>query len=169
MNGLEFVLDTAALRTDLDHAPVFAGGGDHLLAFENVVAGWFLDVDVLAGLAGPDGRERVPVIRDGHGDGLHFFVVEDLPHIGVAFGLFAGGLFDSRLTAFEGGLVDVAQGDDVGVGEFGVLVHMVAASSAQADDSDIDLIVCSDKGLLLAGGNGSGGGKREKSASGRFG
>src|SRR5262245_21033201 len=47
----------------LHHALVLAGRLDHLAAFDEVVRDRFLDVHVLAGLAGPDGRQRVPVVR----------------------------------------------------------------------------------------------------------
>ncbi len=142
VHRLHFVFHAAALRADLHHPAVLACGGDHLLAFENVVACGLLDIDVLAGLAGPDGRERVPVIGDGHGDGLHRFIVEDLAHIGVALGCFAGELLDQRLAAFEGRLVNVAERDDVGVGKLRVDVHVILAASAEADDGDIDFVIC---------------------------
>src|ERR1035437_1937477 len=163
------MVHAAALGTDLHHAAVFAGGGDHLLAFENVVAGGFFDVDVFAGLAGPDGGQRVPVVGERHGNGLHLFIVENLAHVGVAFGFLAGGLFDLGLAAFARGLIDVAEGDDVGLGQFRVQVHMIASASTEADDGDVDFVVGGDEWLRLGGGDRRGGGEGEESASGVFG
>ena len=71
------------------------------------------------------------MVRNGHGDGLNFFIVEDLLHIGVAFGLLAGGLLDQGLGAFEGGLIHVAEGDNVGLGQVHVLFHVSLTASAQ--------------------------------------
>src|SRR5690606_17182003 len=55
----------ADLRAVLDDPVVLAGGVDELAPLPHVVGAGLLDVDVLAGLAGPDGRQRVPVVRGG--------------------------------------------------------------------------------------------------------
>jgi hypothetical protein len=58
----------ACLRAHL-HDPIApARRLDHPPAFDDVVADGFLDVDILAGLAGQDGHQRVPVVgrRDRH-------------------------------------------------------------------------------------------------------
>src|SRR5690606_34634690 len=53
-----------------------------------------LDIDVLAGLAGPDGRQRMPMVRGGDGDGIDILVVEDGAHVLDDFDLFAVSLFE---------------------------------------------------------------------------
>src|SRR5207249_2063647 len=67
----------AALRAQLDHAVVLAGGLDHAPAFAEVVAGRLFHVDVLAGLAGPDRGQRVPVVGRGHDDRVEGLVLQD--------------------------------------------------------------------------------------------
>ena len=116
LHRLDLVRRAAALRADLHHALVFARGLDHLLPFEDVVAGGLFDVDVLAGLAGPDGGERVPVVGQRHGDGVHVLVGEDLPHVGIALGLLLRGPFDQCLAALERRLVDIAKRGDAASG-----------------------------------------------------
>ena len=45
-----------------------AGDFDHAPAFADVVADRLFDIDVLAGLHGPDGGQGVPVVRRGDAD-----------------------------------------------------------------------------------------------------
>ena len=65
------------LGADLDHAAELAGRRHHLLPFPQVVRERLLDVDVLAGLAGPDRRQGVPVVRQGDEHRVDALVVED--------------------------------------------------------------------------------------------
>src|SRR5206468_10567258 len=51
----------AALRAVLDDAVIFARGAHELPPFPPVVRAGLLDVNVLAGLAAPDGHQRVPM------------------------------------------------------------------------------------------------------------
>ena len=55
----------AALRAGLADPVVLAGRLDDAPAFADVVADRLFDVDVLAGLHGPDGGQGVPVVRRG--------------------------------------------------------------------------------------------------------
>ena len=71
----------ASLRAELDDAVVLARGLDHPPPFDDVVAGRLLDVDVLAGLAGQDGQQRVPVVGRGDRDGVDRLVVEQPPKV----------------------------------------------------------------------------------------
>ena len=87
LHGFDFVRLGASLRANLHHAVVLAGRLDHLLPFPGIVAGGFFDVDVFTCLDGPDGGQRVPVIGERHRYRLHALIVEDLPHVGIAFGL----------------------------------------------------------------------------------
>ena len=64
------------LGSDLDDALVLARRLDHPPAFDDVVAGRLLDVDILAGLAGQHGQQRVPVVGRGDRDGVDRLVVE---------------------------------------------------------------------------------------------
>ena len=61
-------------------------GGDELLAFEDVMRKGLLDVEVLAGLQGPDALDGVLMVRGGDGDGVDTLIFEHLSHIGVTLG-----------------------------------------------------------------------------------
>src|SRR5262249_37071788 len=78
----------AALGADLHDAVVFAGRLHHAPPLDKVVADRLLDVDVLAGLAGPDGGQGVPVVRGGDDQGGDVLVREGLAHV----------LLDARLA-----------------------------------------------------------------------
>ena len=108
------VRDAAALHPDLHHAVVFASGGHHLPAFENVVAGGLFAVHILARLAGPDGRERMPVIRRGDRDRVDILVFVKLAQILVDFGLSAGRILNHLGPALGLRRIHVAEGCDVG-------------------------------------------------------
>ena len=56
-------------------------------------------------------------------------------------GCFAAAFEDEGLAAFEGGLVDVAEGDDFALGDLEVFVHVIAPAAAESDDSHGDAIV----------------------------
>ena len=64
-------------------ALILAGRLDHLPAFEDVVRCRLLDVHVLAGLAGPDRRQRVPVVGRGERNGVDRLVVEHRAIVGL--------------------------------------------------------------------------------------
>ena len=83
----------------------------------------------------------MPVVGGGDGDGVDIFIGEELAHVVVALGLFAGELFDGGLAGFEGGLVDVAQRRNAGVGEGGVALDVIVAASTDAYDTDVDLFI----------------------------
>ena len=65
------------LRSVLNDPVVFASGLDGDSALVHVVAARFLDVNVLAGLAGPDRDQRMPVIGSRDRNGVNRLVVED--------------------------------------------------------------------------------------------
>src|SRR5207247_9684344 len=71
----------AALRAVLHDAAVFLGRFDALAALENIVADRLLDIDVLAGLTGPNRDQRVPVIAGGDRNRVQLLVVEGLAHV----------------------------------------------------------------------------------------
>ena len=86
----------AALGAVLDDPVVLAGGLDGDPALVDVVAARLLDVDVLAGLAGPDGHQRVPVVGRGDRDGVEVLVVEHAADV-----LLGGGWMPPDLPAFS--------------------------------------------------------------------
>ena len=125
----------------LADAVVFFHGGDELAALESIVRAGLLDVDVFAGLAGPDGHQRVPVIGSGDGDGVDLLVFEELANIDVGFWLGNAEFFDVADALAEDGFVDVAQGDDLRIGNVREAVDVILAATADAANSDAHTIV----------------------------
>ena len=114
----------------LHDAVVLAGRLDHLPAFEDVVGGRLLHVHVLAGLAGPDRHQRVPVIGRGDHDGVDVLALQELAHVGVGRDLLVA-LLETLHLRSEIGVVDVAQGHDADAGD---LAEMRISFSAHAAD-----------------------------------
>ena len=81
LDRLDHRRPAAVHRADLHDLVVALRGVDHLPAFPHGVRRGLLDVDVLAGLQRPDGRERVPVVRHGDDDGVDVLVVEDAAEV----------------------------------------------------------------------------------------
>ena len=116
----------------LHDALVLAGRLDHLPAFEDVVGSRFLDVHVLAGLAGPDRHQRVPVIGRGDHDGVDVLAVQELAHVGVSGDLFVAFLETLHLRA-EIGVVHVAEGHDANAGDLPETADFVPALATDLD------------------------------------
>lgn len=137
----------------LDDAVVFSGGIEGDAAFVDVVAARFFYVDVFTGLAGPDGDERMPVIRGGDGDGVDVFVFEDFADVGLGF----GGGFGFVLNFFELGGEEAAIGiDEIGdldVFQAEVFVDVAVAAAVDSGDGDADGFVSAAE---IAGGFGAG-------------
>ena len=119
----------------------FARGRNHLRAFENVVAGGLLAVDVLARLAGPNGGQRMPVVGRGDGDRVDVLVFEHLPQILVDLRL--GPL--QVLDDFGGALglrgVYVTKRHHARIRQLAVIFEVVAAAAADAYNPYADLII----------------------------
>src|SRR5439155_24758797 len=147
-------------------------GLDDAPAFADVVADRLLDVDVLAGLNGPDGRQRVPVIGRGDADDVDVAVFHDAAQILDElrpltlrpFGSFHG-------PAGHGGVAVANVGDDAVV-VAGETIDMIAAAAVDANDGDIEALVGA-AGVAVLGGlrraalseeaaGGAGGGQRRR-------
>jgi hypothetical protein len=81
----------------LDDAFVLRGRLDHLAALEDRVRRGLLDVDVLARLAGPNGRQRMPMVWGRDNDRIDVLIVQQLAQVGVGL--------DTRVVTLE--LVDL--------------------------------------------------------------
>src|SRR5262249_36468943 len=81
LGSAQDVRSAAALRPGLDDALVLARRLDHAPALDDVVRDRLLDVDVLAGLAGPDRRQRVPVVRRRDDERVNVLLFEDLADV----------------------------------------------------------------------------------------
>ena len=105
----------AALGAGLDDPVVLPRRVDGLPSLGNVVADRLLDVNILARLAGPDGRERVPVVGRGDRDGVDLGVVEDPAEVLDVLRLGAIDGLDDLGGRADDVLVDVADGGDPGL------------------------------------------------------
>ena len=61
------------LVAHLHQLAIFLLNLDQQRALGGVVAAWFFNIDVLAGLHAGDGHRRVPVVGHGNGDGVNIF------------------------------------------------------------------------------------------------
>ena len=105
----------AALEPDLNDGLVFARGGEHRLAFDDVDADRLLDVNVGAAFDRFDHLERVPVVRRADDDDIEVFFRQHLAIVGILARNFFRNLArrDDFAGFVERFLVDVAEGDDV--------------------------------------------------------
>ncbi len=112
------------------------GGQAQLAGFPHVVGQRLLRVDVLADLDRHHGGDGVGVIGRGDGDGVDLLahLVEHLAEVGELSGLGVLGGF-----GVEALLVDVADGDEVGV--LGGLLAVAVAFAADADAGEVDPLV----------------------------
>lgn len=129
----------------------------HLAAFGDEEAERLLAVDVLAGLAGVDGDQGVPVIGDGDDDGVDIAIVEDAAIVGVGGAFLAGRVLDLLLGGVEASAIDIADGDgvaDVGAEVAAALVGEAGALVADADVGNANAFVgaLAPQRLLLLGG-----------------
>lgn len=99
----------SGLSPVLHHATMPSGGVDDHPAFGDVVCAHFLQIDVLAGLAGPDRLQRMPVIRRGDGHGVDGVVFEQVTIVDERGRSFVGDLFAFGRPLVEDSLMDVAQ------------------------------------------------------------
>ena len=141
MNGFEHAGIGARLAAVLANAIVLFYGADELAAFKGVVRAGFFDVDIFAGLAGPDGHERVPVIGRGDGDGVDIFVFEQLANVDVGFRLGQAHLFDFADALAGDVFVDVADGDDFCSRDMRKAVDVIVAAAAHSADGYADTFV----------------------------
>src|SRR5262245_10843732 len=128
-DGVAQTLLATALRAGLANAVEFAGGLDDAAAFADVVADRLLDVNVLAGLHGPDGGQGVPVVGRGNADGVNRLVFENLADVLDVFGGEALLLLGVGHGRADDALINVADGGDDAVE---LLVAGVAVNVATA-------------------------------------
>src|SRR5439155_18525426 len=140
-HGAPLVRYGAALHPDLHHAVVLAGRLHHLLTLKYVVAGGLLHIDVFARLAGPDGRQRMPMVRRRDGARVDILVFVQLPQVLIDLGLVRLGLDHDLLVALGRSGVDVAQRPDVSVGNAQIFPDVTRAAPAHADHRHVDFVV----------------------------
>jgi len=99
------------LHAHLDHAPISPGRRHHLTALPQVIGKRLLDINVFAGLARPDRRQRVPVVgrRDDHR--VDALVVQNSAEVSVSSDRFAP-VLEGLEFAVQERPVHVAQSND---------------------------------------------------------
>jgi hypothetical protein len=151
----------ALLGPHLDDAVVPARGVDHQASIPDMVRDGFLDVDVLAGVAGVDAHDRVPVFRRRDDDGVEVPVLEQTPVVGYRLRPPVGqgdGALHRRLR-------HVAHGHDVGVRVAQELPQVDRPEIADPDHADADPIARRRAtSAVCRGGAGLAGGGRERIA-----
>ena len=144
----------AALATHLHDAIVFPRRRDDLPGLEHVVRARFFHVDVLAGLAGPDGLQGMPVIRAGDGDGVDALVLENLADVAEGrHGLFPAPLQGSDV-AFRMRIVHVHERGQFDVRHGCPRIHVAGAAATTSDHRDAHGVIGTGDGPdRLAGGS----------------
>ncbi len=141
LDGSPLVWNAAALHAHLHHAIVFARRLQHLLAFEDVVGGGLFYVHILASLAGPDGRQRVPVVGRGDGDCIDILIFIKLAQILVILWIAPVGLVHELPCALGLRCIDVAHCRHASFGNAKVLPHVRCAAAAHAHHRHVDFFV----------------------------
>src|ERR1039458_1838178 len=112
IEGLAQERARTTLRAQLDHPAIFPGRSHHLPAFPEVVGKGFLDINVLARLAGPDCRQRMPVIGQSDDHSVNSLVVQDPAKVHVSGDRFTP-ILERPAFAVKERLVHIAQGGDL--------------------------------------------------------
>jgi hypothetical protein len=82
LDGFLNRLAATDLRPMLHNPAILASGFDHLTAFEDIVRGGLFYVHILAGLASPDGPQRMPMIGCRKGDHIDGLVIKNPAYVG---------------------------------------------------------------------------------------
>ncbi|OPZ18309.1 MAG: hypothetical protein BWZ10_01061 [candidate division BRC1 bacterium ADurb.BinA364] len=132
LGGFGFFAEKHALL----HVKHLAGAlarGDHRLGVGIGPRQRLFAIHILAGFHRGDGDRGVEVVVQADIDRLDFLDGQQIAEVGEHFldSVHAG-------DAARFGLVDVADGDDLGVGNFGVALQMRFADLPRADDADFD-------------------------------
>ena len=109
--------------------------------FEDVVRARLLDVDVLACLAGPDGRQRVPVVRRRDRHDVDVLALEHLAVIRVHGRLLEASRFQPLHLRADVAFIHVAQAGNLHIVHPGPRAHVVSAPPSKTRDADADGVI----------------------------
>lgn len=126
----------ALLGSDLADPLILPSSGDRLFTFPLRMGERFLDVNVLAGLHGPDRRKAVPMVAGRHDEGVDVGVFDEFAKIGRCFGIGKSG-FGFR----NAGRVRIGQTDNLHAGNLGEAPHEFVGSSAATEECESDFVV----------------------------
>ena len=138
LDGFVIVLSAALLRAGLHDAVVLLGGLDGELALANRVAHRLLGINILAGLAGGDDRQHVPVRLRGDDHRVDVFVVHDFSEVAMGSDFLATG-FTAKCVEVRG--VDVANGDYSCAGIVHEARQKRTGAGPAADKGNINLVI----------------------------
>ena len=125
----------------LHHAVVLLRRRDNLLRLEHVVRARLLDVHILAGLTGPDGLQRVAVVRRGDRNCVDIFVFQQLAYVDIRCRAFFPGLLKFLQALVENVLVNIAKCHDFYIWHIAVSMDVAAAPPAQPDTGNSDRVI----------------------------
>ena len=126
----------ALLGSDLADPLILPSCGDGLLTFPLRMGERFLDVNVLAGLHGPNRRKAMPMVAGRDDDGIDVGVFDEFAKIGRCFGIGKSGFGFGNA-----GRVRIGQSDNLDAGNFGEAPHEFVGSPAATEKCDSDLVV----------------------------
>src|SRR5262249_3476258 len=100
---------------------------------------------IFSRLAGPDGRQRMPVIGCGDRYRIDVLGFEHRSHIGVFLGTVIFGFANRGDRALTGSLIDVAHSGNAAVGiESPLVLDVVSPAATQADLTQLNAVVCAE-------------------------
>src|SRR5262249_27382529 len=139
-------------------------GFDRDAAFVDIVAARFLDVDILARLAGPNGHQGVPVVGRGDGDGVEGFILQCLADVLDHLRVLAARASDLLESPTIGACVGVDEVGDLHAfhARARPLFDVFATPAVQTGDADVDGVVGTEDaagGFRSRDRNGGGGGQ----------
>ena len=156
----------ALLRAHLDDAVVRRAAFDHHAAFADRQRERLLDVDVLAGLAGHDRRQRMPVIGRADDDGIDVVAVEHAAEVPRGeLRRLVELLCDAVLRLRHLLVVDVAERDALRA-ESKHVAKVAGALAAAADQADSHAAVRAGHLVLRRGGYHGARGRRDDCSAG---
>ena len=140
-NGLDHVGPRTALVAHLHHTVVFQGRADQQFVFRRVMARRLLEIDMLAGLHGHDGRGGMPVV--GHGDhhGIDILRLEQTAQIPLAAGFAPADLGDILAAFGQSARIDIAHTGYLAVPHLRKTLSQGIAARIHADHADPDALV----------------------------
>ena len=159
----------AALGAVLDDFAVFFCRLDELPALKDIVAKRLFDIHVLAGLACPDGGQRVPMVGRRDRDGVDVLVGERFANVAIQLGPLALGVFDDLRPSLEHLRIGIAERDVFGfILLFEDVFDVASPLPVEANGANANAAIYVAPGGRTGGsrGNyGSGAGRQEGSSS----
>jgi hypothetical protein len=136
----------AVLRSVLHDPIVFPGRRYDLLPLIDAVGHRLLDIHVLSGLARPNGRQRVPMVRCRDSDCIDVFILQRLSNIFVCFWRFTLFVGHELCAILQYGRIDVAQCHILRLIRMATenVPDMAAPLAVKADRADTDPTVCAE-------------------------